>query len=87
MVKGVVEVSREAKQPEYAVIHVVAGQLIDYSERLGQGFMYGRGIFIRCSDGLRLFCTRNLERSGIESIGCLELTPQVIGNKPRFIDD
>ena len=38
MVKGVVEVSREAKQPEYAVIHVVAGQLIDYSERLGQGF-------------------------------------------------
>ena len=38
MVKGVVEVSREAKQPEYAVIHVVAGQLIDYSERLGKGF-------------------------------------------------
>lgn len=34
VVKGVVEISRNANQPEYTVIHVVAGQLLDYSQRL-----------------------------------------------------
>ena len=34
LVKGVLEINRDKNTPEYCVIHIVAGELIDYSARL-----------------------------------------------------
>ncbi|MBX2859042.1 MAG: error-prone DNA polymerase [Cellvibrionaceae bacterium] len=39
LVKGVLELSRDQNNPQYTVIHIVAGELIDYSQALEENFV------------------------------------------------